>query len=165
MCLWRGWLPKECFATFFRCEHAIRADPNILQKKNTPICTAPVQTTAARIYLHEDNSPSCSVSRVLEELRDNNVPISKAANLSSSKKNHASYNSPKKSIFRNEGDSSSFSNAPNKFNWVIGSSSGEKWHAFVDDTLVPDSTKLQWGNGFKFKFSINDAEHNAVISG
>ncbi|GJV72618.1 hypothetical protein Tco_1492613 [Tanacetum coccineum] len=37
----------------------LRADPNILQKNNTPICTAP----AARIYLHEDNSPSRSVSR------------------------------------------------------------------------------------------------------
>ncbi|GJU88118.1 hypothetical protein Tco_1300541 [Tanacetum coccineum] len=41
----------------------LRADPNILQKKNTPISTAPVQTTTARIYLHEDNSPSRSVSR------------------------------------------------------------------------------------------------------
>ncbi|GJT07950.1 pentatricopeptide repeat-containing protein [Tanacetum coccineum] len=135
----------------------LRADPNILQKKNAPICIAiRVQTTAARIYLHEDNRHSRSVSQVLEELRDNNVPISKAINLASSKKNHAAYNSPKKSISRNEGDSSSFSKPPSKINWVIGSSSGEKWHAFADDTLVPDSTKLQWGNRFKFKFSIND---------
>nr|GEW88828.1 transformation/transcription domain-associated protein isoform X2 [Tanacetum cinerariifolium]GEX20961.1 transformation/transcription domain-associated protein isoform X2 [Tanacetum cinerariifolium] len=41
----------------------LRVYPNILQKKNTPIYTAPVQTTADRIYLHEDNSPSRSVSR------------------------------------------------------------------------------------------------------
>ncbi|GKD53043.1 methyl-CpG-binding domain-containing protein 7-like protein isoform X2 [Tanacetum coccineum] len=105
------------------------------------------------------------LSAVLEELRDNNAPISKAFNLASSKKNHASYNSPKKSISRNEGDSSSFSKPPSKINWVIGSSSGEKWHAFADDTLVPDSTKQQWGNRFKFKFSINDAGHYAPMSG
>ncbi|GJV06176.1 hypothetical protein Tco_1343832 [Tanacetum coccineum] len=42
----------------------LRADPNILQKKNTPICIAiRVQTTAARIYLQEDNRHSRSVSR------------------------------------------------------------------------------------------------------
>ncbi|GKD16118.1 hypothetical protein Tco_1205276 [Tanacetum coccineum] len=45
----------------------------------------------------------------------------------------------------NEGDSSSFSKPPSKNNWVIVSSSGEKWHAFVDDTFVPNSTKQQWG--------------------
>ncbi|GJY92003.1 hypothetical protein Tco_0507785, partial [Tanacetum coccineum] len=45
----------------------------------------------------------------------------------------------------NEGDSSSFSKPPSKNNWVIGSSLGKKWHAFADDTFVPDSTKQQWG--------------------
>ncbi|GJR19070.1 hypothetical protein Tco_0967597 [Tanacetum coccineum] len=44
----------------------------------------------------------------------------------------------------NEGDSSSFIKPPSKNNWVIGSSSGEKWHAFTDDTFVLDSTKQQW---------------------
>nr|GEX05991.1 methyl-CpG-binding domain-containing protein 7-like isoform X2 [Tanacetum cinerariifolium] len=43
----------------------------------------------------------------------------------------------------NEDDSSSFSKPPSKNNWVIGSSPGEKWHAFADDTFVPDSTKQQ----------------------
>lgn len=97
----------------------------------------------------QEKSPLLSV---LEELRDNN-------------NNHASYDSPKKSISRNKGDSSSFSNPPSKINWVIGSSSGEKWHAFADDTLVPDSTKQQWGNRFKFRLSINDAGNYDAISG
>ncbi|GJR78186.1 retrovirus-related pol polyprotein from transposon TNT 1-94 [Tanacetum coccineum] len=46
----------------------------------------------------------------------------------------------------NVDDSSSFSKPPSKNTWVIGSSSGEKWHAFADDTFVPDSTKQQWGS-------------------
>ncbi|PWA84545.1 hypothetical protein CTI12_AA157720 [Artemisia annua] len=110
----------------------------------------------------QEDSP---LSAVLDELRDNNVPISKAFDLASSKKNHASYDSPKKSISRNKRDSSSFSNPPSKINWVIGSSSGEKWHAFADDTLVPDSTKQQWGDRFKFRLSINDTGHYDAISG
>ncbi|GJW11892.1 hypothetical protein Tco_1577719 [Tanacetum coccineum] len=140
------WILSGCQVCFLSTRTSsvntqLRADPNILQKKNTPICIAIRVQTTTFIYMKTIGI---------------HVPFLE---------NHAAYNSPKKSISRNEGDSSSFSKPPSKINWVIGSSSGEKWHAFADDTLVPDSTKLQWGNRFKFKFSINDAEHYASISG
>nr|GEV79205.1 hypothetical protein [Tanacetum cinerariifolium] len=46
----------------------LKADPIILQKNNTPIYTAPVQTTASRIYLDEDNSPSRSVLKTIHKV-------------------------------------------------------------------------------------------------
>lgn len=89
----------------------------------------------------EENSP---LSLVLEELRENNLPISKAFKLSNTIKNHGSYSSWKKSVSTKEKNSS----PPNKINWVIAGNNGDTWNAFVNDTLVQDSVKQQWGDNF-----------------
>ncbi|KVI03590.1 methyl-CpG-binding domain-containing protein 7-like [Cynara cardunculus var. scolymus] len=107
----------------------------------------------------EENSP---LSVVLEELIENNLPLSKAFKLRSSIKNHGSYDSWKKSISRKE-RASSFSSPPSKINWVIASSAGQTWNAFVGDELVPDSLMQQWGK--RFMLAIDNNKHNPPVSG
>lgn len=107
----------------------------------------------------EENSP---LSVVLEEMRENILPLSKAFKLSSRIKDHGSYNSWKKSISRKE-KASSFVDPPSKINWVIAGAGGDAWNAFEDDTLVPDSVKQQWGK--TFMMAINNSKHNDPVSG
>ncbi|KAI3682430.1 hypothetical protein L1987_82407 [Smallanthus sonchifolius] len=105
----------------------------------------------------EENSP---LSVILEELRENNLPLSKAFKLATPIKNYGSYDSWKKSISKSKQDSSfSISNAPpNKINWVISSTAGATWNAFVADELVPDSMKQQWGR--RFMLTVNNTKHD-----
>ncbi|KAI3788112.1 hypothetical protein L2E82_00777 [Cichorium intybus] len=103
----------------------------------------------------EENAP---LSVVLEELRENNLPIAKAFKLSNSIKNHGSYDSWKKSVMKKE-EGSSFSSPPRKINWVIGSNGGQNWNAFIGDTMVPDSLKQEWTE--KFLLAMNNGNHNS----
>ncbi|KAI3489963.1 hypothetical protein L1887_45878 [Cichorium endivia] len=103
----------------------------------------------------EENAP---LSVVLEELRENNLPIAKAFKLSNSIKNHGSYDSWKKSVMKKE-EGSSFSSPPRKINWVIGSNGGQNWNAFIGDTMVPDSLKQEWSE--KFLLAMNNGNHNS----
>ncbi|MFS7903511.1 putative methyl-CpG DNA binding, DNA-binding domain superfamily [Helianthus anomalus] len=89
----------------------------------------------------EESSP---LSVLLEEFREDNVPLSKAFTLASPIKNYASYA------------------VPNRINWVIPSTAGETWNAFVGDELVPDSTKQKWGR--RFMLTINSAKRNEQVS-
>ncbi|KAJ9543638.1 hypothetical protein OSB04_023345 [Centaurea solstitialis] len=107
----------------------------------------------------EENSP---LSVILEELIENNLPLSKAFKLRSSKKNHGAYESWKKAIYRKE-QASSFSSPPSKINWVIASSAGESWNAFVGDKLVSDFQMQKWGK--KFMLAMDNNNHNLPISG
>ncbi|KAF5821507.1 putative methyl-CpG DNA binding, DNA-binding domain superfamily [Helianthus annuus] len=90
----------------------------------------------------EESSP---LSVVLEEFREDNVPLSKAFKLASPIKNYRSYDSWKKSTSSNA--------VPSRINWVIPSTAGETWNAFVGDELVPDSMKQKWGR--RFMWTIN----------
>ncbi|XP_076913257.1 methyl-CpG-binding domain-containing protein 7-like [Bidens hawaiensis] len=94
----------------------------------------------------EENLP---LSAVLEEIREKNLPLSKAFKLSSPIKSCGSYNSWKKSTMSIKEKTC----LPSKVNWVIGED--DAWNAYLDQTLVPDSVKQQWGN--TFFMSINDA--------
>nr|XP_043637763.1 methyl-CpG-binding domain-containing protein 7-like [Erigeron canadensis] len=91
----------------------------------------------------EDNSP---LSVVLEEIKENNLPLSKAFKLSSCIKNCGSYNSWKTNLSRKEKSSTSAS-PPDRVNWVIAGRA-DTWNAFADETLVVDSVKQQWRNAF-----------------
>ncbi|MFS7953591.1 putative methyl-CpG DNA binding, DNA-binding domain superfamily [Helianthus anomalus] len=103
----------------------------------------------------EENLP---LSVVLEEIREKNLPLSKAFKLSSPIKNCGSYNSWKKNMSRKEKIS-----LPSKVNWVIAGTGGDNaWNAYVDETLVPDSVKQQWGN--TFMISISNTTPNAPSS-
>lgn len=108
----------------------------------------------------EENSP---LSVALEEIRENNLPISKAFKLSTTIKNHGSYSSWKKSVISRKEKTTSFDSPPSKINWVISGSGGDTWNAFVDDTLVQDSVKQQWGD--TFMMAIANGKHNAPVSG
>ncbi|KAD4584941.1 hypothetical protein E3N88_22542 [Mikania micrantha] len=101
----------------------------------------------------EENLP---LSVVLEEIKENNLPLSKAFKLSSPIKNCGSYRSWKKNVMSRKEKNC----LPSKVNWVIAGSGGDDaWNAYVDQTLVPDSVKQQWGN--TFMISINNTKHNA----
>ncbi|KAJ9565363.1 hypothetical protein OSB04_001329 [Centaurea solstitialis] len=104
----------------------------------------------------EENSP---LSVVLEEMRENMLPLSKAFKLSNRIKDHGSYSSWKQSTSRKE-KISSFADPPSKINWVIagagGGAGGDAWNAYEDDTLVPDSMKQQWGK--TFMMAINNSK-------
>ncbi|KAK9053738.1 hypothetical protein SSX86_024812 [Deinandra increscens subsp. villosa] len=105
----------------------------------------------------EENLP---LSVVLEEIREKNLPISKAFKLSSPIKSCGSYNSWKKNMISRKEKTC----LPSKVNWVIADSGGDDaWNAYVDQTLVPDSVKQQWGN--TFMISINNTKHNTPDSG
>ncbi|XP_076905816.1 methyl-CpG-binding domain-containing protein 7-like [Bidens hawaiensis] len=108
--------------------------------------------------LEEENSP---LAAVLEELRDNSLPLSEAFKLITPIKSYGSYDSWKKSFSRKEQGSSSSNYPPNKINWVISSTAGDTWNAFVGDELVPDFMKQQWGK--RFMFTINDNNHNEQV--
>ncbi|XP_071737889.1 methyl-CpG-binding domain-containing protein 7-like [Rutidosis leptorrhynchoides] len=88
----------------------------------------------------EEHSP---LSVVLEEIKENHLPLSKAFKLSSCIKKCGSYNSWKKSASRKEKTS-----IPSKINWVIAGNGAHDWNAFVDETLVQDPVKQQWVNAF-----------------
>ncbi|KAL8215251.1 hypothetical protein R6Q57_004700 [Mikania cordata] len=103
----------------------------------------------------EENSP---LSVVLEGLRENNLPLSKAFRSANPIKNYGSCDSRKKSISKKEQDSAFSNAAPNKINWVIPCTAGETWNAFVGDKLVPEFMKQQWGK--RFMLAINNTEHN-----
>ncbi|XP_076899560.1 uncharacterized protein LOC143553443 [Bidens hawaiensis] len=94
----------------------------------------------------EENLP---LSAVLEEIREKNLPLSKAFKLSSPIKSCGSYNTWKKSTMPKKEKTC----LPSKVNWVIGED--DAWNAYLDQTLVPDSVKQQWGN--MFFMSINNA--------
>ncbi|KAJ0809250.1 putative methyl-CpG DNA binding, DNA-binding domain superfamily [Helianthus annuus] len=98
----------------------------------------------------EESSP---LSVVLEEFREDNVPLSKAFKLASPIKNYGSYDSWKKSTSSNA--------VPNRINWVIPSTAEETWNAFVGDELVPDSMKQKWGR--RFMLTINSAKRNEQV--
>lgn len=104
--------------------------------------------------VEEDNSP---LSVALEEIRDNSLPISKAFKLSTAIKNHGSYNSWKKSVISRK-EKTRFATPPRKINWVI-SGGGDTWNAFMNDTLVQDSLKKQWGDTFMVAIT-DDHKHN-----
>lgn len=108
----------------------------------------------------EENSP---LSVALEEIRDNSLPISKAFKLSTTIKNYGSYSSWKKSIISRKEKASLFATPPDKINWVIDGSGGDTWNAFMNDTLVQDSVKKQWGDSFMV--AITNGKHNTPVSG
>lgn len=108
----------------------------------------------------EENAP---LSVVLEELRENNLPIAKAFKLSTSIKNHGSYDSWKKSVLKKEeGTSFSSPGPPSKINWVIASGGGDTWNAFIGDRMVPDSMKQKWNE--RFLLAVNNGNPNETIS-
>ncbi|KAJ0611169.1 putative methyl-CpG DNA binding, DNA-binding domain superfamily [Helianthus annuus] len=110
--------------------------------------------------LEEDSLP---LSVVLEELRENHLPLSKAFKLATPIKNNGSYDSCKKSISKHEQDPSLSNAPPNKINWVIPSTAGETWTAFVGDEAVPDFMKQQWGR--RFILTINNSKYNEQVFG
>ncbi|CAH1434333.1 unnamed protein product [Lactuca virosa] len=108
----------------------------------------------------EENAP---LSVVLEELRENNLPIAKAFKLSNSIKNHGSYDSWKKSVLKKDEGSSSFTTSPpSKINWVIASSGGQNWDAFIGDNPIPDSLKQEWNE--RFLLAIGNGNQNESVS-
>ncbi|KAK1428750.1 hypothetical protein QVD17_17590 [Tagetes erecta] len=98
----------------------------------------------------KENSP---LSAVLEELRENNLPLSKAFKLAPPIKNYGSW---KKNISKKEQNSSFINAPPNKINWVISSTAEETWNAFVGDEPVPDFVRKKWGK--RFMLAINDTK-------
>ncbi|KAL4587651.1 hypothetical protein LXL04_000523 [Taraxacum kok-saghyz] len=107
----------------------------------------------------DENAP---LSLVLEELRENNLPIAKAFKLSNSIKNHGSYESWKKSMKKEEGSSSFGSNPPSKINWVIGSGGGQNWNAFIGDSMVQDSVTKEWNQ--RFLLAVGNGNRNDPVS-
>ncbi|KAL4558264.1 hypothetical protein LXL04_036462 [Taraxacum kok-saghyz] len=106
----------------------------------------------------EENSP---LSVKLEEIKENNLPISKAFKLSATIKNYGSYSSWKKSLISRKQKTC----PPSKVNWVIAGSGGDDtWNAFMNDTLVQESVKKQWGD--TFLVAITNGKHiNTPLSG
>ncbi|KAL7247562.1 hypothetical protein ACSBR2_002474 [Camellia fascicularis] len=93
-----------------------------------------------------------AVERYLEEMGDENAPLSHVFKLGC----HVRNSGPRKKICREEVKTSTFDSdiPPAKVNWVLADSGGDTWNAFMGESVVPESIKQQWAN--RFMLSIND---------
>lgn len=99
-----------------------------------------------------------TLSEALAELREYNMPLSKAFKIGSHVKNSSSW---KTNIPREKVQSSTFNTPPMKINWVIASPGGDSWNPFIGGSLVPESVKQQWSK--RFMLSVNDGKYEAPI--
>ncbi|XP_028057904.1 methyl-CpG-binding domain-containing protein 7-like isoform X3 [Camellia sinensis] len=93
-----------------------------------------------------------AVERYLEEMGDENAPLSHVFKLGC----HVKNSGPRKKICREEVKTSTFDSdiPPAKVNWVLADSGGDTWNAFMGESVVPESVTQQWAN--RFMLSIND---------
>ncbi|KAL2470447.1 Methyl-CpG-binding domain-containing protein 7 [Abeliophyllum distichum] len=99
-----------------------------------------------------------SVERYLEELVEDDVPLSKAlAEIKENKLmskvsqlgNHIENSVPRtNNISGDNMQVSSIIGRPMKVNWVLASPSGDAWNPMISDMSVPDSVKQQWTKTF-----------------
>ncbi|GAA0151911.1 hypothetical protein LIER_10526 [Lithospermum erythrorhizon] len=113
---------------------------------------------AALRYLAESDEtrPLSHSYEVLEE----NVPLSKMFKLEWHRKNSAPL---KKKTRIYDTYKSSFLKPPEKVKWVIASTQGDIWNAFVGETLVPDPVKNQWSKRFMLFMNDGDGEEEQGV--
>ncbi|KAK1373684.1 hypothetical protein POM88_029877 [Heracleum sosnowskyi] len=93
-----------------------------------------------------DRNEHTMLSETLTELREYNMPMSKAFKIGSHVKSSNSL--WKNNIQRDRVQSATFSSPPLKINWVIAGPGGDSWNPFIGGSLVPESVKQQWLAGF-----------------
>ncbi|GMP49467.1 hypothetical protein CsSME_00016431 [Camellia sinensis var. sinensis] len=123
----------------------------------TPVCHLRRGVRASLHYYYEPGTGRqfrslVAVERYLEEMGDENAPLSHVFKLGC----HVKNSGPRKKICREEVKTSTFDSdiPPAKVNWVLADSGGDTWNAFMGESVVPESVTQQWAN--RFMLSIND---------
>ncbi|XP_074354549.1 methyl-CpG-binding domain-containing protein 7-like [Apium graveolens] len=93
-----------------------------------------------------DRNEHTMFSDTSTELREYNMPLSKAYKIGSHVKSSNSF--WRNNIPREKAQSATFSSPPLKINWVIASPGGDSWNPFIGGSLVPESVKQQWCRRF-----------------
>ncbi|XP_017253823.1 methyl-CpG-binding domain-containing protein 7 isoform X1 [Daucus carota subsp. sativus] len=111
---------------------------------------------SVRRHLAEQNESS-TLSETLAELKEYNLPLSKAFKIGSHVKSSNSL--WKNTIPREKVQSATFNSPPLKINWVIASAKGDSWNPFIGGSLVPESVKQQWSK--RFMMTVSEGSYSA----